>query len=65
MLENQTQPHQFLGYSEAANYLGVTRRQLERWTRESRVPHTKFPQRVVFTTAQLDAFVESCSVEVA
>lgn len=59
---NETQAHAWLDYDEAAQYLGVTRRQLERWKREGRVPHTKFPQRVVFTTAQLDAFIESCSV---
>jgi excisionase family DNA binding protein len=34
-----------LNYREAAKFLGVSERTLERYVRESRIPYVRFPQR--------------------
>lgn len=34
-----------LNYRDAAQFLGISERTLERYVRESRVPHIRFPQR--------------------
>jgi excisionase family DNA binding protein len=34
-----------LNYREAARFLGISERTLERYARESRIPHVRFPQR--------------------
>jgi excisionase family DNA binding protein len=34
-----------LNYREAARFLGISDRTLERYVRESRIPHVRFPQR--------------------
>lgn len=56
------QPHnRWLRYPEAAEYLGVSERQLRRWTAARRVPHTRLGLAVQFSPQQLDEFVESNS----
>jgi excisionase family DNA binding protein len=34
-----------LNYREAARFLGISERTLERYVRESRIPYVRFPQR--------------------
>jgi len=34
-----------MSYSDAAKFLGVSERTLERYVRESRIPYVQFPQR--------------------
>jgi excisionase family DNA binding protein len=51
----------WLGYAEAAEYLGCTVRQCHRWVEQGRLPHTKYGLRVQFSPSQLDAFTESCT----
>lgn len=49
----------WLGYAEAAGYLGCSERQLKRWVGQGRVPHTRLGLRVLFTREYLDAFIEA------
>ena len=52
---------QRMRYAEAAEYLGVSERQLRRWTAARRVPHTRLGLAVQFSPEQLDEFVASNS----
>ena len=54
-------PARWLNYSEAADFLGVSTRQVHRWVEQRRIPHTKMGLRVQFTTAQLDEFLAACT----
>ncbi len=55
------QKHNWLNPREAAEYLGVTERQVRRWAQQDRLPHTKMGLRLQFSGEQLDAFVRACS----
>ncbi len=48
----------WLGYGEAADYLGCSERQLKRWVSGDKVRNTKPGSRVLFTREYLDAFIE-------
>jgi excisionase family DNA binding protein len=55
--------YQWFNYDSAARYLGVSTRQLRRWSQQGKVGHTRMGLRVQFSKQQLDAFVESTSVD--
>lgn len=55
----------FLTKSEAAEFLGVTERQISRWSQQGRLAHTRLGNRTLFTREQLDAFVAANTVQVA
>lgn len=58
MSTTKTSPrHVWLGYDEAATYLGCTRRQLSRWVQMRRIDHTRLGNATLFTPEMLDAFV--------
>lgn len=49
----------WMGYEEAAAYLGIPERQLRRFVPQGKVPYTKFGNRVLFQAWQLDAFLQA------
>lgn len=53
--------HEWLTPAQAADYLGVTERQVKRWSQAGKLPHTKMWLRLQFSREQLDAFVAACS----
>lgn len=60
-----------LNYREAAKFLGVSERTIERYVRESRIPHVRFPQRgerrtvVRFLRSQLLQWLKQRTVRTA
>lgn len=54
--------YEWLTYEEAAKYLGVTERQLRRWTQSGRVESVRMGSRALFSTDALDAFVAASTV---
>jgi excisionase family DNA binding protein len=60
-----------LNYREAARFLGISERTLERYVRESRIPHVRFPQRgerrtvVRFLRSQLLQWLRQRTVRMA
>lgn len=60
-----------LNYREAATFLGISERTLERYVRESRIPYVRFPQRgerrtvVRFLRSQLLQWLKQRTVRVA
>ena len=61
--KSATPARHWMTYAEAAAYLGVTPRQLRRWTPQGLVPCVKFPgsAKVYFDPAALDRFLEQCA----
>lgn len=58
MSKTNTPPrHVWLRYPEAAEYLGCTTRQLQRWIVQRRIDHTRLGNATLFSPEQLDAFV--------
>jgi len=49
-------------YKEAANYLGVSERTLQKWVKLGTVPHYRIGRKVYFEESRLLEFVESCRV---
>jgi len=49
---------------EAAAYLNVNERYMRRLVSERRIPYFKVGRLLRFSPADLDAFIESCRVEV-
>jgi len=60
-----------LNYVEAARFLGISERTLERYVRESRIPYVRFPQRgerrtvVRFLRSQLLQWLKQRTVHAA
>lgn len=60
-----------LNYCEAARFLGISERTLERYVRESRIPYVRFPQRgerrtvVRFLRSQLLQWLKQRTVHAA
>lgn len=52
----------WLGYAEAAEYLGCTDRQVKRWVAQKRIAHTKLGLQVLFSQEHLDEFIEANTV---
>jgi len=49
----------WMGYEEAAAYLGVPARQLRRWVPQGKVSYTRMGNRILFQAWQLDAFLQA------
>lgn len=54
-------PRRWLGYAEAAHYIGVSERRLRRWAPQGRVPYTRLGGRTVFSEERLDEWLEAQS----
>jgi excisionase family DNA binding protein len=50
-------PERWLGYEDAAVYLGCTQRQLKRWVSQKRITHTRLGQQTQFSREALDEFI--------
>jgi len=50
-------PGRWLGYEEAALYLGCSPRQLKRWVAQKRITHTRLGQHTQFSREALEEFV--------
>jgi excisionase family DNA binding protein len=64
------QPNELLGYHEAARFLSVSERTVQRWVRERRIPFVQLPQRgswsgVRFARSQLVKWLEQQTVRPA
>jgi len=57
----KTTPTRWLRYDDAADYLGCTKRQLQRWVQQRRVPCTRMGNETLFSPQQLDEFIEACT----
>jgi excisionase family DNA binding protein len=62
MSNTKTPRHEWLGYDEAPTYLGASRRQLQRWTQQKRIEHTRLGNATLFSREQLDRFVQASTV---
>lgn len=51
--------HEFLSRMDAAEYLGVTERQISRWSQQGRLASTRLGNRTLFTREGLDDFVRA------
>lgn len=54
--------HEWLAYREAANYVGLTERQLRRAVAAGKVTHARPGLAVLFRTQWLDEFLERATV---
>ena len=64
---SQFEEHDVLGYPDAARFLGVSERTLERWVQERRIPFVQLPRRgawsgVRFLRSQLVKWLEQQTV---
>lgn len=57
----KTAPTRWLRYDEAAEYLGASKRQCQRWVQQGRLGHTRLGAETLFAPEQLDAFIASCT----
>lgn len=55
----------YLGYEEAGEHLGVSRRFLEKLVAERRIPYLRFGGKVRFLVEDLDAYALGGRVEAA
>ncbi len=51
----------WLNPREAADYLGVSERQVRRWTQQGALPVTKMGLHLRYSPERLDAYVDACS----
>lgn len=59
--KTHTRPR-WMGYAEAAEYLGCTERQVKRWVAQDRIVFTKLGLQVLFLPEYLDEFIEANTV---
>jgi len=58
-------PSNFLSRKEAATYLGISLRTLDRYTKRNRLTYANIGRRVLYTKDSLDAFIKSCTIKAA
>jgi excisionase family DNA binding protein len=54
---------QWFTYDTASDYLGLTVRQTQRAVAARKLGYTRLGLRTLFDQAQLDAYIESCTVK--
>lgn len=56
---------EWLTYETAPDYLGCSKRQLQRWVQQKRIGHTRLGNSTLFSHEQLDEFIARSTVEAA
>lgn len=62
MATNDPTPHHWFDYDTGSDYLGITRRQLQRLVTGRKIGCTRLGLRTLFSQAQLDDYVASVTV---
>jgi excisionase family DNA binding protein len=55
--------HAWFDYDTGSTYLGISRRALQRVVTSGKIGFTRLGLRTLFSQEQLDAYIESCTVE--